>query len=265
MSDQVNHERPQYAKVASGTNVVRKHQPEIFVETAPQLNPEAQHWIQVREVFLTLQGEGPFSGRRAVFIRLTGCHLSCVWCDTTWNDVADPTVSVPDIVTRAEAHWGSDIPDPLIVITGGEPLRQPIGFLVSQLRTRMKAHIQIETSGSFYRGFMSDAAVTTVVSPKTPTIDKKIMEVADAWKYVISAEDEKCPHTGIPITATQPGSRPARLCAPPPWVTRDQVYLSPCDTQDPAKNYANLQEASRLAVKHGYTLGVQLHKLVDLP
>jgi organic radical activating enzyme len=73
-----------------------------------------------------------------------------------------------------------------------------------------------------------------------------------------------CPETGIPITATQPNARPARLAVPPNWFQRERVYLSPCDNGDAIKNKANLEMAASIALRHGYTLGIQMHKIVGL-
>ena len=224
--------------------------------------------LQVREVFLTIQGEGPFSGHRAVFIRLSGCNLKCRFCDTEWSDEHDPLWDVADIVETAQGRWHStspQLPGPLFVLTGGEPLRQPVDRLIEALLGVPKARVQVETAGTVYRDSLADPYVTVVVSPKTPRVHRDIISVAAAFKYVISAEDPKCPDTGVPIASTQLGSRLARLALPPEWLERTNVYLSPCDTGDPVRNLANLREATRLSLKHGYTLGVQLHKLAGVP
>src|SRR5580658_3582582 len=85
-------------------------------------------WVQ--EVFYTLQGEGPFSGVPAVFVRLAGCNLACFWCDTdfessTWRPTFDELLA--NIEEKRPAICN------LIVITGGEPFRQNIRPLVCHL------------------------------------------------------------------------------------------------------------------------------------
>ena len=224
---------------------------------------------QVREIFLTLQGEGPFSGHRAVFIRLSGCNLACTFCDTEWDDDKDGYWTIEEIMHQVQSLWSLDSPPyrpnrpPLVVITGGEPLRQPIDQLVAALGNQY-FHIQIETAGTLYRECLSKGFVDTVVSPKTPIINAKTAMAARAFKYVISAKDEFDAVTGVPITATQAGARKARLALPPPTLSTDSIYLSPCDEGDPEQNKENLKMAAELALKHNYVLGVQLHKLAGL-
>jgi len=84
--------------------------------------------LTVNEVFgPTFQGEGPFAGQNAMFVRLFGCSLRCRWCDTAWTwDAArfelaaeQHPMSVPGILDQLRPHRPG-----LVVITGGEPLLQ---------------------------------------------------------------------------------------------------------------------------------------------
>ena len=100
--------------------------------------------LQVREIFHTIQGEGPYSGWPATFIRLTGCPLQCAFCDTVWSDATDPFRDVKDVV--AEALSKTPHTTSLFVITGGEPFRQNIQELVFLLGMgRPSCVVQIET------------------------------------------------------------------------------------------------------------------------
>ncbi|MFC4114281.1 7-carboxy-7-deazaguanine synthase QueE [Nonomuraea zeae] len=100
----------------------------------------------------TLQGEGPSAGQPALFIRLSGCNLSCSWCDTpyTWDarrfNLRDQRERVPvaDLVA-----WALDHPVPLIVITGGEPLMQQrhLPALAGPL-LQAGRRLEIETNGT---------------------------------------------------------------------------------------------------------------------
>lgn len=91
----------------------------------------------VNEMFYSVQGEGYHAGRAAVFIRLALCNLACEWCDT---DFADGTVrQATDIVTEAVLLAGQLIfgdGEVLAVLTGGEPLLQPIAHLARMLKER---------------------------------------------------------------------------------------------------------------------------------
>jgi len=204
-------------------------------------------------VFQTIQGEGPYSGRRAIFIRLHGCNLACTFCDTEFSNPNDPVVTIDEIVKQCLDYGKNN----LIVITGGEPFRQNIAPLIDLLRVHGYYRIQIETAGTLDIPTI-DAEI--VVSPKTPTISERAYNLASAFKYVISASNA---HDGfIPITATQRGARAARLAAPRLGA---RVYLSPMDEYDAEKNAANIKLVGELAMKYNCIAGVQLHKILDLP
>lgn len=100
--------------------------------------------LPVHEIFDSIQGEGPFMGRGARFIRLQFCNLTCAWCDTkgTWLDRSGPHQDVP------VAGLISKVADvPLCVVTGGEPLLHDFSVLwgdgVPPGRT-----VQVETNGT---------------------------------------------------------------------------------------------------------------------
>lgn len=100
--------------------------------------------LPVMESFLTLQGEGAFTGQAAWFIRLAGCDVGCSWCDVkdSWDAAKHPVRTVAEIVAEAAAQ-----PARMAVVTGGEPLMHELGPLTAALREAgFRTHI--ETSGS---------------------------------------------------------------------------------------------------------------------
>jgi 7-carboxy-7-deazaguanine synthase len=209
--------------------------------------------------FLTLQGEGPYTGWPAVFIRLHGCNLRCTFCDTNFSDPNDPVMELETLVGRAAA-LNNEMSERLFVITGGEPLRQNIAPLCKALSELDDCSmVQIETAGTLWvPGIERHAQI--VCSPKTPAVHHMIQVNADAFKYVVSATME---FDGfIPITATQPGTRAVRLAEP----ERDvPVYLSPLDEGDEELNRANRAKVAELAMKYGVIAGLQVHKIFELP
>ncbi len=217
--------------------------------------------LQIAEVFYTLQGEGPFAGEPATFIRLTGCNLRCWFCDTVWDDVNDAYKTPYEILeTVAEITPGHCS---LVVITGGEPLRQQLAGLFTALWSfDSDLRIQVETAGTYWQDILRDPRVTIVVSPKTPRVHPTIAEHADAYKYVIQG-DEFDPVDGLPLLSTQIQGQGARLARPHPRVA---VYLSPCDegADNPIQTAANHKRVAELSMAHGYRAGVQLHKVFDL-
>src|SRR5271156_2670792 len=82
--------------------------------------------LEVKNIFPTLQGEGPFTGVPAVFVRLGGCNLACSFCDTDFEGFRDmPVADIVENVSSASCERGKRVRQ-LVVITGGEPLRQNI-------------------------------------------------------------------------------------------------------------------------------------------
>ena len=115
----------------------------------------------VKEMFLTLQGEGMQVGRRAVFLRFAGCNLwsgreedrataQCDFCDTDFVGInGDNGGRYPDaeaLAAKAAALWG-DFDAPFIVMTGGEPLLQVDDALIAALKVQ-GFEIAVETNGT---------------------------------------------------------------------------------------------------------------------
>ena len=99
--------------------------------------------LRINEVFHSIQGESTWAGCPCVFIRLTGCHLRCRYCDTEYAFREGGWRTNPDLVAEAVA-FGT----PLVEITGGEPLLQPrVHELVRELCDRGRT-VLIETSGA---------------------------------------------------------------------------------------------------------------------
>lgn len=224
--------------------------------------------LDVHSLFYTLQGEGPFAGRPAVFVRLAGCDLQCPACDTEYTQ-GRQRVEVPELVERTVATWAGwyhSAPyktEALMVLTGGEPLRQNCGPFVRAILDEVWG-VQIETNGtlfdaSLFPGSWTRAALTIVCSPKTPYVHPDLRPFIDAYKYVLSAEavDDR---DGLPTSALGMSSPPAR----PHSGFNGEVFLQPEDDKDPVKNAANLKATVVSCLKFGYRLSVQMHKLAGL-
>lgn len=100
--------------------------------------------MQVSEIFYSIQGEGPNLGKPAIFLRLAGCHLRCVWCDSkfTWDFKSGKKMSTEEILKELRKF-----PCQHLVVTGGEPLIQQNAL--KELFGKLKNYyIEMETSGS---------------------------------------------------------------------------------------------------------------------
>lgn len=116
----------------------------------------------VKEMFLTLQGEGVNAGRRAVFVRFAGCNLwsgreqdrataICRFCDTNFVGVngegGGRFADASTLAAMVEGHWGTGTADRFVVLTGGEPMLQVDDAIVDSLQGR-GFHIAIESNGT---------------------------------------------------------------------------------------------------------------------
>ncbi len=111
--------------------------------------------LPVMESFYTLQGEGYHQGRAAYFIRLGGCDVGCVWCDVkdSWDASKHPSLSIDAIVNKLYVETGirnrelGDNIQPIVVITGGEPLMHDLTALTNAIHAAGFT-TNIETSGA---------------------------------------------------------------------------------------------------------------------
>ena len=99
--------------------------------------------LPVMEHFLTLQGEGKWTGTAAYFIRLAGCDVGCHWCDVkeSWGVQAEQHMRVRDLVEVVLANKVQHV-----VITGGEPTIYDLRQLVEGLHSH-NLHVHLETAG----------------------------------------------------------------------------------------------------------------------
>lgn len=201
--------------------------------------------LQVQDIFPTLQGEGPYAGWPAIFIRLGGCNLACDFCDTEFEQFSPMPLDA--ILSEFKNKAGKA---KLAVITGGEPLRQPIEALCARLLAE-GFRVQVETNGTLWRNL--PAQVDIVCSPKHTgkgyaPVRPDVLSRAAALKFIISATRH-----GYQDTADvgQGDETP--------------VYVQPMDEYDEVKNAENLKLAAGIAMRRGYRLSVQLHKLAGIP
>jgi 7-carboxy-7-deazaguanine synthase len=126
--------------------------------------------MRLSELFYSIQGEGKLMGIPSVFVRVSGCNLRCVWCDTpyaSWNPEGNQE-TVAAIVERVIAF-----PARHVVITGGEPMIiADLGELCEALKSR-DYHVTIETAGTIFSPVKVDLAS---VSPKLSNSTPKLRE-----------------------------------------------------------------------------------------
>ncbi len=118
--------------------------------------------LRINEIFFSIQGESTWAGCPCVFVRLTGCHLRCTYCDTEYAFKEGQTQQIEAIVEQVCAH-----PTSLVQITGGEPLLQKrVHQLITALCDRGKT-VLIETSGACDINVCDERAIR-ILDIKTP-------------------------------------------------------------------------------------------------
>jgi 7-carboxy-7-deazaguanine synthase len=218
--------------------------------------------LDVHSIFYTIQGEGPFSGKPAIFIRLWGCNLQCPGCDTDYTSKKS-AISVALLLAKLVELKNFEQPDaplPMVVITGGEPFRQNIVPLSIAL-VLARYVVQIETNGTLPVPALMPHEVSIVCSPKTGKIHPSVEHRATAFKYVVKA-GLVVPRDGFPIRALDHTCTPS--VAKPPAGFKGSVFIQPMDEKLPIANRKNMQAAVQSCLTHGHTLQIQIHKVVGV-
>jgi 7-carboxy-7-deazaguanine synthase (Cx14CxxC type) len=204
----------------------------------------------VKEIFLTLQGEGLQAGRRAVFLRFAGCNLwtgrerdragaQCTFCDTDFVGTDGENggrYEAESLAAKVEALWG-DGERRLVVVTGGEPMLQLDAPLIDALHAR-GFEVAVETNGTL----PAPAGLDWIcVSPKagTKVVQRSGKELKLVWP--------------------QQGIDPDELAG---W-DFDHFLIQPMDG---AEKEASLAAAIDFVLKNPrWRLSLQTHKLLGLP
>jgi 7-carboxy-7-deazaguanine synthase len=98
--------------------------------------------MRITEIFFSVQGESSHVGKPCVFVRLTGCSLRCVWCDTKYSYSGGTEMPLADVLTAVEKH-----PVRLVEITGGEPLEQDEAYPLMNSLLERNYTVMLETGG----------------------------------------------------------------------------------------------------------------------
>ena len=205
----------------------------------------------VKEIFLTLQGEGGQAGRAAVFCRFSGCNLwsgreedraeaACDFCDTDFvgtDGEGGGKFATADDLARAIADlWTGGEHRRLVVFTGGEPLLQLDGRLINAVH-RQGFEIAVETNGTI---LAPDGVDWLCVSPKG----------AQPLAQLSGQE--------LKLVYPQPGVDPARFEA----LDFERFFLQPMDGPD---REANTRAAVAYCLAHPrWRLSVQTHKYIGI-
>ncbi len=127
----------------------------------PTTDPQAG--LKLTEIFYSLQGEALTAGLPTIFIRLTGCPLRCVYCDTEYAFTGGERLGLDEIMAHVHAFNCKRI-----CLTGGEPLSQPNAIALMTLLLSQNYEISLETAGALSVADVP-VAVSKVMDIKTPS------------------------------------------------------------------------------------------------
>ena len=230
------------------------------------------------EIFRSIQGEGPNAGRLRTFIRLSGCNLHCVWCDTayTWNWRETPFAHERDepgaphkferekeairLSVAAVAVAAKQLSSEGFVITGGEPLMQRAALpaLIDALKASSpSALMEIETNGSIAPpAALSERVDLFVVSPKLAHSGN---EAAVALRPDALAAFSARPNAVFKFVARTPADiEAAAQIAREHQIPVSRIYVMP-EGIDAEALEARAQILAPAIIAHGFNFTPRLH------
>ena len=139
--------------------------------------------LRITEIFLSLQGESSTVGLPTVFVRLTGCPLRCVYCDTTYAFKGGENHNIDDIVDEVLSFGVQHV-----TVTGGEPLAQKRCINLLRVLCDKGLSVSLETSGAIDVSDV-DPRVMKVMDLKTPSSGELTRNLMSNLEY-LNAQDE---------------------------------------------------------------------------
>ena len=205
--------------------------------------------LRVTEIFRSIQGESTHAGRPCTFVRLTGCPMRCVWCDSEYTFTGGEHHSIDSIVDHVKAFGCK-----LVEVTGGEPLAQKEAFKLIERLCDEDYEVLIET-GNYVSTEGLDARAAVILDIKCPASGEesrndwsniqRLRADKDEVKFVVADEGD-WNYTKRVIAEYNLETRAKAVLISPVW---DQINL---------EQLANWIAGSGLNVR----MQLQLHKYI---
>ena len=189
---------------------------------------------KINEIFYSIQGEGLHAGRPAHFIRFSGCHLHCPFCDTKHEE----GVMMTDEEILEKINFGSN----MVILTGGEPSLFIDEQFIRKLNNLGK-YVCIETNGTHE---LPNGKFFVTLSPKFEFVSKAELKIkrASELKVVWNGKNNMYKYSDI---------------------VAKHRFIQPCDTQDKEKNAQIMQEVVEYVKEHPeWRVSVQTQKILNV-
>jgi len=203
--------------------------------------------LRITEIFHSIQGEADAIGWRSVFVRLTGCPLRCVWCDTEYSFHGGGWHAIDDILAEVASHGAHHV-----CVTGGEPLAQKRCLILLQKLCDAGYEVSLETSG---------ALDVSAVDPRVRKVmDLKAPDSGESRRNLWSNLDHLLPHDQIKIVIASRGDYEwaREMLSAHKLADRCMVLFSPVHGAVQPRELAEWIIDDRLPVR----FQLQLHKLL---
>jgi 7-carboxy-7-deazaguanine synthase len=207
----------------------------------------ADERLRVTEVFLSVQGEADAIGWPTAFVRLTGCPLRCVWCDTTYSFYGGEWRTITSVVDEVRATGARHV-----CVTGGEPLAQPNCLTLLARLCDAGHEVSLETSG---------AVDWTAVDPRVArVIDLKAPGSGESARNRVDLLPRLTPRDQLKVVVADRADYDWALAAvrAERLDQRCTVLFSPAHGQQGARELAEWILADRAPVR----FQLQLHKVL---